>query len=610
MRLLLFFTLLSFSFAAQIATVVRGPYLQTPTPNSIIVKWRSNIATNSTVWYGPDTTNLSSMAVGNSNTTDHTVTITGLPSSSNYFYAVGGQQIYGGNTSKHRFKTNPVSGSQDSIRIWAIGDFGKGNAGQIAVKSSYLNWTGNQATDVWMWLGDNVYNDGKDAEYQSKLFGLNGFSDIFYWLPFMPTPGNHDYNEIWAQSAFLGIPYSNIPLENHEGPYFDIVDVPEQAEAGGYPSNLEVFYSYDYGNVHFISLNSEVFDFLQTGTGVQRMIDYIHDDLSQNQQDFTIAYFHQPPYSKGSHDSDGATELVMKTMREDVVPVLESYNVDLVVCGHSHVFERSYLIKDHFGNSSTWNPATNLVNGTNGKFSEGNAYVKDKFATNSDGTVYVVCGNSGSENNDGTMNHPVFHFGDNGSGIYGSFIMDVYRNRLDAKYLRSNGQILDEFTILKKNLALQSSTDTICIGETIILQSSISGGSDSLDILWNNGSSENQLSVSPSQTTSYQLTVTDNLTGQQATATYEVVVNDCIGSIDESTLPFSVFPNPTSDFLQIQSEAVIRTIHINDDTGRELRTLRPNSKAIKIDVSKFPSGMYTLKINIGGKNYVKKIIVE
>jgi len=116
--------------------VIRGPYLQTPTENGMIVMWRSNVATNSTVWYGTDSTQLNQTASGNINSINHTVQITGLQPYTQYYYAVGDQSIYGGGNSQHFFYTAPVIGSQDSIRIWSIGDFGKGNAGQIAVKNS------------------------------------------------------------------------------------------------------------------------------------------------------------------------------------------------------------------------------------------------------------------------------------------------------------------------------------------------------------------------------------------------------------------------------------------------------------------------------------------
>lgn len=607
-KLFVFFLVAWGAFYGQ--SVVRGPYLQTPTENGMIVMWRSDVATHSTVWYGTDSTQLNQTASGNNNTINHTVQVTGLMPYTKYYYAVGDQSIYGGGSSQYFFYTAPLIGSQDSIRIWSIGDFGKGNAGQIAVKNSYLNWTGNKHTNVWLWLGDNVYNDGKDSEYQTKLFGLAGFSDIFSWLPFMPTPGNHDYNEVWAESAFLGIPYSNIPLENHQGPYFDIVDVPEQAEAGGYPSNLEVFYSFDYGNVHFISLNSEVFDFLNTGTGVERMIDYIHDDLSQNTSDFTIAYFHQPPYSKGSHDSDALQELVMKTMREDVIPVLESYDVDIVICGHSHVYERSFLIKGHYGYSGSWDPATQLVNGTNGSMAMGTPYIKEKYNQQHDGSVYVVCGHSGSENSDGTMNHPVFCHGDNGAGVTGSFVMDVYRNRLDGKYLRSDGTLQDEFTLLKKNMAAQNITDTLCLGDTMTLSALLSGGSDSLTFLWSGvASNQAHISVNPAQSSVFSCEITDHLTGQQTTSTYQIVVQECHSDLEESFLyPFLLYPNPSKGMVEITAEEIMRSIKVLDANGKKVIETFPLSKKTSLMLSFLPPGNYTFEVIMKSGLYRKSLV--
>src|SRR5690606_1724537 len=113
------------------------------------------------------------------------------------------------------FKTHPIPGTPVPTRVWAIGDFGRGNQGQVAMKQAFENYSGDREANVWIWLGDNAYNDGTDAQYQSKVFAVNGFSDIFSHLPFYPSPGNHDYNTVWAESTTLGIPYTNIPLENH-----------------------------------------------------------------------------------------------------------------------------------------------------------------------------------------------------------------------------------------------------------------------------------------------------------------------------------------------------------------------------------------------------------
>lgn len=509
-------------------TVIRGPYLQSNTHEGIIVMWRTNNQTSSKVWYGTDSSNLTQTVFINDNVKDHIVPITGLQPYTKYYYIVGdASNQLAANVAVQHFTTHPVPGIPVPTRIWATGDFGRGNSGQVETKQAFANYTGERGADVWIWLGDNAYQDGTDNEYQTKVFALQGFSDIFTHTPFWPSPGNHDYNTVWAQSTLLGIPYQNIPLENHQGPYFDLVEVPRYAEAGGYPSQLEVFYSFDYGDVHFLSLNSEVFDYTFSYDGINRMKQWIENDLQQNTRKFTIAYFHQPPYSKGSHDSDDLYELVMKAMREKVIPLLESYDVDLVVCGHSHVFERSYLLKGHYGNSSSFNSATmRLQNGSNGNFDEGTPYVKDGSYATPEGTVYVVCGNSGSSESSPSMDHPAMYYGHGNSGAFGSFVIDVDRNRLDGKYIKSTGELADQFTILKKDVVLSAISDlTICEGETVNVAALFAGGSLDMTYSWTHSSvTDSVVAFSPAETTQYTLTVTDNLTGQVESTNFTINV--------------------------------------------------------------------------------------
>jgi hypothetical protein len=521
--------------------LLRGPYLQSPTENSIVIKWRTSTNTNSKVRFGTDGLNLSQNIVLNTNTKEHTVKISNLAPSTIYYYSVGNNSTsFTTPSARFRFKTNPIPGSEVPTRVWAIGDFGKGNAEQVAVKNSYMQYDDSSNTDVWIWLGDNVYNDGTDEEYQTKLFELNGFSDVFSWLPFWPSPGNHDYNTVWEESAFLGIPYSNIPLEDHEGPYFDLVHVPTEAEAGGFPSELELFYSFDYGDVHFLSLNSEVFDFAQTFEGIDRMKQWIEQDLIQNTRTFTIAYFHQPPYSKGSHDSDDAFELVMKAMRERVIPLLEEYDIDLVICGHSHVFERSKLIHGHYGNSFSFEPSTMLKDGSNGNFEQGNAYRKDGLSSTPDGTVYVVCGNSGSKEDAPSLDYPIMQFVDGGLDACGSFVMDIYKNRLDGKYLHMNGTVMDEFTILKSNLTVEIPDVSVCGQESVTITPTISGGSDNLHYVWSiNNNTSTSVSINDQQIGNHQLTITDSLTGQVVTQNFNIVQGNNLTIVTQNDTLFA-----------------------------------------------------------------------
>ena len=75
------------------------------------------------------------------------------------------------------------------------------------------------------------------------------------------------------------------------------------------------------------------------------MMTWLEADLQNNDKLWVIAFWHHPPYSKGSHDSDTEGKLI--DMREIVLPLVEQYGADLVLSGHSHSYERSYLIDGH-----------------------------------------------------------------------------------------------------------------------------------------------------------------------------------------------------------------------------------------------------------------------
>ena len=459
---IILFALVSFAAAAQTPAVLRGPYLQFPTSSSIKVKWRTDVACNSRVYYGDSPTNLNQYAEDLLDTVNHTVEITGLTPFTDYYYNIGTTtEVIAGGDNNHRFKTSPTIGTVQPIRVWSIGDFGKGNTGEGQTRDSYLAYSQDTHTDVWLWLGDNVYDDGTDQEYQDKVFsGPNGYQDVFTWLPFMPTPGNHDY--ISVQSIIGGIP----PPE-HTGPYYDIVDVPTNGEIGGVASGYELYYSFDYGNVHFVSLNSEAGcvlpnpasnDWTGAGGGFlgapaftgSPLIDWLHADLQANTQPWVIVYFHQPPYTDGSHDAGAFYEVFMQAMRENIPEIWEQYGVDIVLCGHSHVYERSHLIHGLYDDADTFDPATMLVDGSSGNAAIGEAYKKYTQGTNPNyGTVYVVNGNSGSNESEPGFTHPVMEAEYGCDSCMGSFVMDIHGDTLRGRHVNIFGEIKDDFTIYK-----------------------------------------------------------------------------------------------------------------------------------------------------------------
>src|SRR5262249_49559418 len=151
-----------------------------------------------------------------------------------------------------------------------------------------------------------------------------------------PTYGNHD-----ALDADSG---------TQSGTYYDIFALPKSGDCGGVASGTEAYYSFDWGSAHFVCLDSAESHRL---IGVPQL-DWLEQDLAANTREWVIASWHHPPYSKGSHDSDTDTELI--EMRQNAVETLENYGVDLVLSGHSHSYERSFLIDGHYGKSSTFDP--------------------------------------------------------------------------------------------------------------------------------------------------------------------------------------------------------------------------------------------------------------
>ena len=412
----------------QAQTVVRGPYLQSGTPSSVIVKWRTDDTTDSVVRYGlaPDSLTLS--ATNSDSTTEHAVQLTGLSDDAKYFYSVGTSSgTLAGGDDDHFVVTAPEPGTAKPTRIWVIGCSGTATANAGAVRDAFLNFTGPRDPDLWIMLGDNAYGDGTDAEYQSAVFEI--YPQVLPRTVLWPTLGNHDGHA--ADST------------TESGPYYDIFSLPRNGEAGGAPSGTEAYYSFDYGNIHFIVLDSYETDRSPDGA----MMTWLEADLTANDKEWVIAFWHHPPYSKGTRDSD--TEERSIELRQNAVPLLERYGVDLVLAAHSHSYERSHLIDGHYGLSETFTDAMKKSPGDGSATGDG-AYQKPAtVAAPHAGTVYVVAGSSGKRKS-GPFDHPAMAVS---MATLGSMVLDVNGSRLDAMFLDSLGNILDDFTILKVNAA-------------------------------------------------------------------------------------------------------------------------------------------------------------
>jgi hypothetical protein len=407
---------LTASTSTQAPVVTRGPYLQLGTPTSVVVRWRTDVGTDSRVRYGSAPGSLTSFADNPTVTTEHEVNVTGLITDGLYYYSVGSTTTtLAGDDANHFFVTFPPAGTPAPTRVWVLGDSGTANASATAVRNAYFNATGSRHTDIWLMLGDNAYSTGTDSEYQNAVFNM--YPTMLRKSVLFSTRGNHEADAGGAT-------------------YYSIFTLPRNAEAGGLASGTEAYYSFDFGNIHFICLDA--FGSSRSATGP--MATWLQNDLAATTRDWVIAFWHHPPYSKGSHNSDSEIELV--EMRQNLVPIMENGGVDLVLCGHSHSYERTFLIDGHYGSSSTFS-AAHKKDGGSGR--EPTPYQKPEGIAPRAGAVYTVAGSSG-QTSGGQLNHPAMFISLN---VLGSVVLDFQTNRLDLTFLDSTGVVRDNFTIIK-----------------------------------------------------------------------------------------------------------------------------------------------------------------
>ena len=412
--------------AVSDAGLVRGPYLQVGTPTSAIVRWRTITASGSRVTLGATPDALDTTIDQPALTTEHEVTLEGLAPATRYYYAVGSQtQEVAGAAADQFFVTPPLPGTPRPVRVWAIGDSGTGDENAARVRDAYRALTGGMSayTDIWLMLGDNAYPEGEDDAHQRAIFEMYPMflRQSFLW----PTIGNHDTADDPRKPA-------------DEIAYLGVFTLPTRGEAGGLPSGTERYYSFDFADVHFICLDSMTSDRHPEGA----MLTWLEADLLATTRNWIIAYWHHPPYSKGNHDSDDQIEMI--EMRQFALPILEGHGVDLVLSGHSHTYERTFLLDGHYGFSQTFEPGMKKDPG-NGRAAEGTPYRKSTTGkAGHEGAVYVVAGNAGHVNPVGP--HPAMFLS---LSRLGSLVVDVDGARLDVRFLRDTGFIDDAFTILK-----------------------------------------------------------------------------------------------------------------------------------------------------------------
>lgn len=297
---LLIFPSFIFSFIPLRAKLLMKPYLQAVTENSIIVMAEADTREPVFVQFGQQ--NLENFAstkfirVAENRRLEtfvHRIELTNLLPNKIYKY----RAIHSGDTSSiFEFRTAVPSGTY--FRVAVTGD----NRSNPEIHSKKSKKIAQHKPYFSIYTGDLCFS-GKYYEWKEEFFTPEE-QDLICSVPFFNSLGNHEAKTELTK-VFLQAPVSS--------------------------SNDEYYFSFDYGDVHFLILNTE--------TNIKPdspQWNFAESDLASTNKKWKIVVFHIPAYSWGGHNGN-------KNMQEFTSKVLDKYNVDLVLNGHNHFYQRSYV---------------------------------------------------------------------------------------------------------------------------------------------------------------------------------------------------------------------------------------------------------------------------
>jgi predicted phosphodiesterase len=273
--------------------LTRGPYVQSVTATSAIVIWKTDRPGSSRVDYGVgDYTHAIDLP---DPVTEHVVTLTDLITGTEVLYRVSTDGVELANGS---FRT--AARPDQSFSFAVIGDSGTGSNAQYAVADRMVALD----PEFVLHTGDVVYPDGQASGYDPFFF--QPYQTLARRAPIYPTLGNHDYH------TQRGQPYLDAFYLLHNN-----------------PANTERYYSFDWGSAHFTALD------FNTGPDAAQL-EWLRDDLAATDKTWKIVFYHQAIYSSGPHGYENWVE----AKRALLAPIFEEFDVDLVLNGHDHDYER------------------------------------------------------------------------------------------------------------------------------------------------------------------------------------------------------------------------------------------------------------------------------
>jgi uncharacterized protein (TIGR03437 family) len=300
----------STGLAQSTAAAFRSPYVQDLRRDRATISWLANTPGEGLVEVWDDSREVRQVAATMRQAGTRyrfRAVMNGLSPATSYGYRAS---MDGARIGLARFQTPGTP----AFQFLAFGDSGTGSPVQRQLAQRML-----QHTDAGFVLhtGDLVYPAGTYERYESLYFDY--YEELMRNAPFFPCPGNHDYYEPSAipYRALHAVPDATVPSQD-QGRY----------------------YSFDWGNAHVISLDTNDSLFAAVaGTG--DMLRWLDADLTASPKFWRIVVLHHSPYAEGAHSG----EIEGKLIREHISPILEKHAVPLVLNGHEHSYQRSIPIR-------------------------------------------------------------------------------------------------------------------------------------------------------------------------------------------------------------------------------------------------------------------------
>ncbi len=393
-----------------------------PVPTNIHLSWNENAVgtTMTVIWatltdvnsvvqygltnaYGSQQTG-TSVLVSACNQYIHTIKLTGLTPNTTYHYSCGSSAAW---STDATFITGLIAGDANEF-VFAMGGDTR-NPDDIVPNPTYagyritvMNTILLQQPKFFMFLGDYT-NRGQYQNQWDEIF--DNLKPQVTTMPYMIAWGSHEDPDI-APNAYAQF------------------DFPPNGVSG----DKDKYYSFDYGNAHFIVLFATAAQ--ATNPLIEHLIpagsaqyNWLVSDLQHASSDPNIEWkfisVHAPPYSTATRSGGGSCV----GLRADIGPLIDQYGVDVVFTAHEHNFERTHLIRND-----------SKVMDVPG----------DSVLVNPPGTIYYVSGGAGAGLNDcdGSQWFSATH-----QNLRHFLLVRPSGRTLNVKAIQINGALLDEITI-------------------------------------------------------------------------------------------------------------------------------------------------------------------